>query len=939
MESLQKYGGRFSQTQSTIDTLLTALVSSKVSNVVIASSLGISRKRVAAAKERRADFDKIVENENSKQQNVNTEMGENVNESSSEIMSSESSSENDLTSENSNNESDNSNNECDLLSEGEAIEVEKVKNINIFLDSLNYRRRKIRSNKLNLEVVRDFCHDICRLDTFTTGHKVHIKNYDGSFEYHQVHIRNQSLKEYYKLFEKSSIYAIWQRENKKIKNSFEIFPTIKYRSFTNAFCPCCLNQKQRDCANHVQVSLVNALKALGSLRKLRGVSEAIRNCDCVGHKNADYMCCQTSLQSFINAVSCPEVQYPSLSQLDGPSISIKEQENNNIIASIEKEKKKELMGVKMENRNTKREGPAKQKRSIQLVSWGGIFSCHRKECSYQECPDCGINKFFNQSNLCNAERNESFTVKVRKYENVPGRSRGMQMEIVEVPMNGVELMEHLIRCAVAALPHEFNIKWNTHARQMCMNTYEDGCLNIMTDFSAVLDHDVQDRLNTAIPCHTNQCVLLACHSPRLVDSENGISKRIQVNDVWHGWSGQGGTLEANSYYHSVFMRHIIRYYATLKIERINVFTDGCAEQYKSRRNAYFIAELAKELHTIVTHNFAPTASFKTMVDGQGDLTKSTYRSLERNEVEGTRCPTSYDLFKLFTSDYPLTPAEIPDEKKRLMSITNRMHRFLIDTADCTVEMRERAEIKKDVIITDYISERWDAPALRGIKSIFCLIGREEDGMAKLYSRSHTCFCQDCMKGQFESCLYEHIAGSLKSEIVRKLPFKEAPVRSAPAAGDILEKINYFKKLFPATDGEHVIVAIRKENGSDRGELFELAVMTKAVKQLKKDFQFDFIVNGVTSTVTVEKDTWCITVRFLQCFDRRSREYMIPVKTKEVKVPMLTVYSPENLTEEWRIKYALRIVQQENSQTLNYYIIEESSLDTVASALTEQLDCN
>ena len=119
----------------------------------------------------------------------------------------------------------------------------------------------------------------------------------------------------------------------------------------------------------------------------------------------------------------------------------------------------------------------------------------------------------------------------------------------------------------------------------------------------------------------------------------------------------------------------------------------------------------------------------------------------------------------------------------------------------------------------------------------------------------------CMKGQFESCPYEHIAESLKSEIVRKLPFKEAPARSAPAAGDMLEKINYFKKIFPA---------IRKENISYIGELFELAVMTKAVKQLKINFQFDFTVNGVTSTVVLEKDTWSITVRFLHCVDRRSR---------------------------------------------------------------------
>ena len=49
-----------------------------------------------------------------------------------------------------------------------------------------------------------------------------------------------------------------------------------------------------------------------------------------------------------------------------------------------------------------------------------------------------------------------------------------------------------------------------------------------------------------------------------------------------------------------------------------------------------------------------------MVDGQGDLVKSTYRSLERNEVEGTRNPTTFDLFELFTSEYPLLPEPVAD---------------------------------------------------------------------------------------------------------------------------------------------------------------------------------------------------------------------------------------------------------------------------------------
>ena len=351
------------------------------------------------------------------------------------------------------------------------------------------------------------------MDTFNSSQKIQVHNYDGSFEYHPVHIRNQSLKEYYKIFEKSATHAIWQQEN-KITNQQgnEKIPTIKYRSFSNAFCPCCLNQKQRDCANHVQVSFLNALKALCNLRRLHGISEAIKKCNCKGHSNVDYQSCHTSLASFITAVSCPQEEYPSLSASNSPSISIKEQEIENVTASNEKIKLKAEMGEIIENRNTHREGPARQNKSIALVSWGGLFTCHKKECAYQSCSSCGVAAFFAEANMCNTEKNENFTVNVRKYENIPGRSRGMQLEIVEVPMNGLELIEHLVQCAIVALPHEWNIKWNTHMRQLCINTYEDGCLNIMTDFSAVLDHDVQDRLNTAIPCHSNQCVVLASYS-------------------------------------------------------------------------------------------------------------------------------------------------------------------------------------------------------------------------------------------------------------------------------------------------------------------------------------------------------------------------------------------------------------------------------------------
>ena len=183
------------------------------------------------------------------------------------------------------------------------------------------------------------------------------------------------------------------------------------------------------------------------------------------------------------------------------------------------------------NRNTKREGSARQNETIPLLSWGPPFSCHSKLCAYQQCEECGVKKFFLEPNLCKIERNVDIEILVRKYENVLGRSHGMQMEIVEVRMNGDVLIDHLIHCATLAMPHDWNVTWNAQARTVCVNTSPASALHLITDLSAVLDHDVQDKLNTAIPCRSNQCIFLATHSPRTVMIENGIAKRVQENHV------------------------------------------------------------------------------------------------------------------------------------------------------------------------------------------------------------------------------------------------------------------------------------------------------------------------------------------------------------------------------------------------------------------------
>ena len=460
----------------------------------------------------------------------------------------------------------------------------------------------------------------------------------------------------------------------------------------------------------------------------------------------------------------------------------------------------------------------------------------------------------------------------------------------------------------------------------------------MTDFSAVLDHDVQDRLNTAVPCRSNQCVFLATHSPRTVTLDNEVEKRVQENDIWHMWFSSGGMLEGNYYTHSVCTRHIVKKYkseSSGNLKKLNLFTDGCGEQYKSRRTAYFVAEIAREMDMIVTHNYAPTASFKIMVDGQGNVTKALYRRLEKSEEEGTRCPTTYDLFQLFTSKHPQIPKEVDDSKKNAMTITHRYHRFLVDDCNATEEMKERARSIGDVIITHYNDEKWDAPKVNGIKKLFCLIGTAKDGKEVLQSREHSCFCQQCIAGDFKNCLYVETSGQLKEEETKKLPFKEKKIKADDMSDELL-KVNFFKGNLP---NHPVIIAVPRDNVDLSDDPCALGIMTKKVGQLCNENVNEYIVNGMNERKIIKKGTWCVTVKFLHRTDDALGDYYIPVKAKEIKVPINDIYFPGKdtiLDRESYVTCAVRSMLLDSGQTVNIYTPESSSIDTIKASLSEEL---
>ena len=75
---------------------------------------------------------------------------------------------------------------------------------------------------------------------------------------------------------------------------------------------------------------------------------------------------------------------------------------------------------------------------------------------------------------------------------------------------------------------------------------------------------------------------------------------------------------------------------------------------------------------------------------------------------------------------------------------------------------------------------------------------------------------------------------------------------------------------------------------------------------------------------------------MECLNKENNEYKVPVKTKETKT---NIYFPENQvsnSERFSIKYTIRS-EEIMRQTVNYYTICKSSIDTLRSNLNIDLE--
>ena len=84
----------------------------------------------------------------------------------------------------------------------------------------------------------------------------------------------------------------------------------------------------------------------------------------------------------------------------------------------------------------------------------------------------------------------------------------------------------------------------------------------------------------------------------------------------------------------------------------------------------------------------------------------------------------------------------------------------------------------------------------------------------------------------------------------------------------------------------------------------------------------------------------MTIKFLHESTDIEGEYYIPVKAKEIKIPVNEIHFPgkdSDLNRETYIKCTVRSMIQVTGQTMNIYTPENSSMNVIKTAMSSELD--
>lgn len=255
-----------------------------------------------------------------------------------------------------------------------------------------------------------------------------------------------------------------------------------------------------------------------------------------------------------------------------------------------------------------------------------------------------------------------------------------------------------------------------------------------------------------------------------------------------------------------------------RVPRIHMFTDGCAKQYKGRRNFRFLANSLRQIGFFVDHHFAATSHFKACHDGICGIAKNTMKHREKFGVrivgaDGVvRFLESFfreqggggeeGMRKYFSTWSPyrvrrihvklIGPSEIcrPELDLKGVEGTHSMYHFQGENipqpvgATTTEEMvddwKAVAEVESGIVEYEESGEVKKLTVLKAREWVTVVgvgAGKEEVDVRKMVRNFHlktrlaSCFCSSCRLLQYEAChvnmMYPGLVPKLKDGAVQQ----------------------------------------------------------------------------------------------------------------------------------------------------------------------------
>ena len=442
---------------------------------------------------------------------------------------------------------------------------------------------------------------------------------------------------------------------------------------------------------------------------------------------------------------------------------------------------------------------------------------HKLKCLKRECKDCGVHKLV----LLPEEKEGvgNHEVKWKRYDYVPtGKltADGKEMKkitLLEKCTGPKELFDYFIQLLGQFPYHSFLAKWQREQldsllenlplnEAVCIHDYSEG-------YACRFQDEIQSQYFDVNKVSLHVTVLYR-HSTAEVDGIQSTEEEPAITKEHLFVISDDVTQDHDSVLHiqKLISKHLEESKCTVK--KMHEFTDGCAGQYKSR---HCYGDLSCSLATLgytVQRNYFATSHAKGEQDAAGSHVKqkATLAVLSRKAT----LSNAKDLCDFLKENFSEPAASSFPSRQRLVQLKRRVFFYLPSTGELAVA-RNR--------------DGGRFCTVKGIRQIHSV--RTCSEQLKVFTRERSCYCYDCIVGNFDSCENKEMVGNWKEIMLSREP-SNATTRTTEDAGTIEHSVQLADL---ATKDSVVAVAAEDDSHYD---YYLLKVTSSGIISLKENFE-------------------------------------------------------------------------------------------------------